>query len=424
MSLTPPPRRRPLWGAAAELFGGRTRESVVSGEPAPSTLTSEAAGDPGWRDALLDALPEPALILAGASRDEPSGWRFVAANSQARDTWRIVRPEGPLLTVLRDPAVLEAVALALFDRKAAETVHETPTVHERIWRVMVRPLGATTEAGEHRALLLLRDETDQRRADQTRADFLANASHELRTPLASLLGFIETLRGHARTDPAAREKFLGIMQAQAERMSRLIDDLMSLSRIELNEHIPPSGEADLAQVALDVVDALGPLAAERGVRLSPTTPPLGAAVLVGDRDQIVQVAQNLIDNALKYSRQGGEVRVEVLGEVSAPDLSAPRQEGRSRFWLLGLEHAPEQRFVQLRVTDTGPGLAREHIPRLAERFYRVEGQKSGERSGTGLGLAIVKHIVYRHRGGLLVESTVGEGAAFTVFLPRKPAITV
>ena len=414
MSMTPPPRRRPLWATAADLFGGRPRESAAG-----AAALTDAADGAGRRDDLLEALPEPALILAGAARDEPSGWRFIAANTQARETWRIVRPEGPLLTVLRDPAVLDAVARALFDRRPAETAYETPTVHERIWRIMVRPLDSEAGSDESRALLLLRDETDQRRADQTRADFLANASHELRTPLASLLGFIETLRGHARSDPAAQERFLAIMQAQAERMNRLIDDLMSLSRIELNEHIPPSGEVDLAQAALDVLDALSPLAAERGVRLLPNMPSLGVATLTGDRDQIVQVAQNLIDNALKYSRPGGEVTVEVLGDVAAPEGASPRLEGRSRFWLLGLEHAPEQRFVQLRVTDSGPGLAREHIPRLAERFYRVEGQKSGERSGTGLGLAIVKHIVNRHHGGLLVESTVGEGAAFTVVLPRK-----
>jgi two-component system phosphate regulon sensor histidine kinase PhoR len=268
--------------------------------------------------------------------------------------------------------------------------------------------------------VMLRDETDIRRADRTRADFLANASHELRTPLASLLGFIETLRGHARQDPAAREKFLGIMQSQAERMSRLIDDLMSLSRIELNEHIPPSGEADVALAALDVLDAIAPLAADKGVRVEQTIPPPGQAMISGDRDQLVQVAQNLVENALKYSTAGCKVQVEVAAGIGSPEPQPTRFEGRSRFWLLSPEHAPEQRYVTLRVTDFGPGLAREHLPRLAERFYRVEGQKSGERSGTGLGLAIVKHIVSRHHGALLVESTPGEGSTFTVFFQQGP----
>jgi two-component system phosphate regulon sensor histidine kinase PhoR len=268
---------------------------------------------------------------------------------------------------------------------------------------------------ERTALLILRDETDARRAERTRVDFLANASHELRTPLASLVGFIETLRGHARTDEAAREKFLRIMQGQAERMSRLIDDLMNLSRIELNEHVPPGGEADVTQAALDVLDAVAPLAAEQGVRLVSELPPVGEAVIAGDRDQVIQVMQNLVDNALKYTPAGGEVQVRAEAGVLAADRP---ERGEGRLWLLSPAHDARQRYVALSVKDAGPGIEREHLPRLAERFYRVEGQKSGERAGTGLGLALVKHIVNRHRGGLLVESRPGEGALFTVFLPQ------
>jgi two-component system phosphate regulon sensor histidine kinase PhoR len=254
-----------------------------------------------------------------------------------------------------------------------------------------------------------------------RADFLANASHELRTPLASLSGFIETLRGHAREDEAARDRFLAIMAAQADRMSRLIADLLSLSRIELNEHIAPSGVVDLNQSVRDVLDAMGPLARGGGPRIESRLAKDGAAEVQGDRDQIIQVVQNLVDNAVKYAGPDGHVTIETFGEVELDALTALRRANGSRLTLLGPEHAPEERFGMLAVTDSGPGIARENLPRLTERFYRVEGQKSGERSGTGLGLAIVKHIINRHKGGLAVESALGEGTTFTALFPIAKA---
>src|SRR5690606_28214069 len=223
-----------------------------------------------------------------------------------------------------------------------------------------------------------------------------NASHELRTPLASLIGFIDTLRGHARGDEAARERFLGIMQTQAERMSRLIDDLMSLSRIELNENVRPAGEVDLTTAVRDVVDALGPLAQAQGVTIE-TSLPARAAAVTGDRDQIIQVIQNLADNALKYSPAGGALSIEVLPDVSAEQAMAAVRPGAPRLPLVSPDFGP-LRYAAVRVRDAGPGIAREHLPRLTERFYRVEGQKSGDRLGTGLGLAIAKHVVSRHRG--------------------------
>jgi two-component system phosphate regulon sensor histidine kinase PhoR len=249
-----------------------------------------------------------------------------------------------------------------------------------------------------------------------RADFLANASHELRTPLASLAGFIETLRGHAKDDVAARDRFLAIMSQQAMRMSRLIDDLLSLSRIELNEHIPPAGDLDLALAAADVLDALGPLAEERKVALEVRAPAAGQAVVVGDRDQIIQVVQNLVDNAIKYAGSGGKVTVEVNADLGIEQVTRA-QSAAACLSLLTPDRGHEVRYAALRVSDSGPGIAREFLPRLSERFYRVEGQKGGY-AGTGLGLAIVKHIINRHRGGLMVESAEGEGAAFTAYFPR------
>jgi two-component system phosphate regulon sensor histidine kinase PhoR len=284
-------------------------------------------------------------------------------------------------------------------------------------RVFCRPLPASN--GERETVVTVRDETDARRSERMRADFLANASHELRTPLASVKGFIETLQNHAKDDPGAREKFLAIMANQTERMGRLIEDLMSLSRIELNEHVPPEGKVETALVAGDVVDAVAPMAAKAGVRIELLTD--GPTAIEGDRDQIVQVIQNLVDNALKYSPAGATVTVEVLGDRGEDQVLAELDAERTRLPLTAAPHAPGQRFVIVRVSDQGPGIARDQLPRLTERFYRAPGQKSGEGSGTGLGLAIVKHIVNRHRGGLAVESAPGRGATFTVHLPARPA---
>ncbi|HYG28347.1 MAG TPA: ATP-binding protein, partial [Caulobacteraceae bacterium] len=193
-----------------------------------------------------------------------------------------------------------------------------------------------------------------------------------------------------------------------------IDDLLALSRIELNEHIPPAGQVDLAAAVADVVSALGPQIAERRVKVAFEPRPV---TLEGDRDQIVQVLQNLIDNAVKYTPPGGSVSIELLANLTLDEALAQRMEGAARQSLLTPDREAESRYAAVRVTDQGPGIARQHLPRLSERFYRAPGQKSGERNGTGLGLAIVKHIMNRHRGGLAVESAEGQGAAFTAFFP-------
>jgi two-component system phosphate regulon sensor histidine kinase PhoR len=206
------------------------------------------------------------------------------------------------------------------------------------------------------------------------------------------------------------------MQTQAERMARLIDDLMSLSRIELNEHIAPQGRVDLALAVTDVADAMTPVIRGKGVRIDWTAPSAGAATIEGDRDQIIQVIQNLIDNAVKYSSRDGVIRVAVTVPASG-EKPPPLDPEAARLALLAPDHRPGELYALLRVTDSGPGMPRDALPRLTERFYRVEGQKSGDRSGTGLGLAIVKHIVNRHRGGVSVESAEGRGATFSVWLP-------
>ena len=375
--------------------------------------------DPTLLDGVFEGLADPVMVIAGGEADDIAGRRIVLANAAARELLRIPREGALLVSALRDPGVLEAVDEALFGGLALTTDYGGTGAQTRHWRAITRPLPAAE--GASLALLVLRDETDVRRMELMRVDFLANASHELKTPLASLSGFIETLKGHARDDPKARDKFLDIMAAQADRMSRLVSDLLSLSRIELNEHIPPSGRVDLARAAGDVVDAVSILSAERKVRIELEADDITAPVS-GDRDEILQVVQNLVDNAIKYSAEGDTVQIVIRPDMTLDQASAPwsggnRGAGATRLPLVTPDRETGLRYAAVTVQDHGPGLAREHLPRLTERFYRVEGQKSGERAGTGLGLAIVKHIVNRHRGGLTVESEPGQGATFTAYFP-------
>jgi two-component system phosphate regulon sensor histidine kinase PhoR len=402
--------------------------SVATADLAPNAAAPAAPGDLGLLDGVFEGLADPVLVVSGGEADDIAGRRIVLANGAARELLRIPRDDGLLVSAIRDPAVLEAVDEALFAHVARVTDYAGVGAQTRHWRAQTRPLPSTD--GRTLALLVLRDETDVRRMELMRVDFLANASHELKTPLASLSGFIETLKGHAKDDPKARDKFLDIMATQADRMSRLVADLLSLSRIELNEHIPPSGRVDLSRTAADVMDAVSVLSADRavGIVVAGRDAP---AHIVGERDEIVQVIQNLVDNAIKYSPPGGVVEIAIRPDVSADEAAAAwagghRGEGLTRLPLLTPDREPGQRFAAVSVRDHGPGMAREHLPRLTERFYRVEGQKSGERAGTGLGLAIVKHIVNRHRGGLAVESAPGQGAVFTAYFPvarAKPSTT-
>ena len=379
------------------------------------------AGEPPPFASLINALPDPILAISATEPDDLTSRRYVFANAAAQELLRLDRGEGLLVNAIRDPDVLEAVDRALFAGSDAECVFETGGVQARTLRTYARPLGLALD-GRRLAVLMFRDETQMRQVERTRADFLANASHELRTPLASLTGFIETLRGHAKDDPIARDRFLSIMEAQAGRMARLVEDLMSLSRIELGEHIAPGDQVDLAACVRDVLDASAPIAERCGVKLRIKLPRKGAAVAPGDRDQLLQVIQNLVDNAMKYSPVGATVEVTLQAGLSPEAASAPYRPGVNRVSLLAPD-VPVAAYAALRVSDSGVGMPREHLPRLTERFYRVEGQKSGERSGSGLGLAIVKHIVNRHRGGMTVESAAGVGTTFTVYIPMQTQAT-
>jgi two-component system phosphate regulon sensor histidine kinase PhoR len=334
---------------------------------------------------LVDALPEPVIVVGNADR-------ILAVNAAALALFPTLRPDDLLVRSLRAPDVLDAVA------RARESGHEERATWlervpvERYFEVHVMPL--TEARAEPSLVITLRDLTETRRVERMRVDFIANASHELRTPLASLLGFIETLQGPARDDVEARIKFLAIMRDQAQRMTRLVDDLLSLSRIEQHLHLPPQTKVDLVAILRHIADTLAPLARDNDVFLSVEAP---ATVLVmGDRDELLRVVENLVENAIKYG--SGERGDNSPGTV---DIGLTVQETQ----------------CLLTVRDHGPGIAPEHIPRLTERFYRVDARMSRAKGGTGLGLAIVKHIVARHRGRLKIESSPGQGSTFSVTLP-------
>jgi two-component system, OmpR family, phosphate regulon sensor histidine kinase PhoR len=273
--------------------------------------------------------------------------------------------------------------------------------------------------GARYVLLTLIDGTEARRSEKMRADFLANASHELRTPLASIIGCIETLQGPARDDPASHARFLTIMHEQGQRMGRLIADLLSLSRIEINEHVRPTSQFDLRAGLLEAVEAIG--RSPRAAKAKLITEVSDSPVMVrGDWDQIQQLITNLIDNALKYGKQGGEVRISLeTGQerARAVVLAGRRWESAARLPLTSPEQDAGRRYAVLRVEDDGPGINPDLLPRLAERFYRIE-STAHLVPGTGLGLAIVKHILSRHRGGLIVETRPGQGTGFGAYLPQ------
>jgi two-component system phosphate regulon sensor histidine kinase PhoR len=347
------------------------------------------------RQNILDSLPDPLFILDHRRR-------IVSTNGAARELFEMERTAGPLVGrdlagIIRDPKVLEAADGALGQAKKAEAEFTLPSPVERTFIAAVVPLSSSVHDGAA-ALVLLHDQTERLKMDQMRADFVANASHELRTPLASVLGFTETLLGPAKDDPEAQAKFLPIMLTQAERMKRLIDDLLSLSRIELHEHTRPTEAVDVMQTLRNVIE----LIEKQGAGNKPVirvTADADAPKAVADINELYQVFFNLLSNAVKY---GGEKGVDI--EVSLSQSRPKGMPGRGP-------------CLKIAVRDYGEGIPREHLARLTERFYRVDNARSRQLGGTGLGLAIVKHITIRHRGALTIESEIGKGSTFAVFLP-------
>src|SRR5579864_2297586 len=369
--------------AVAALIGARGGGDKIgpASTPAPVARVDQPL------QALLAGLADPVIVLG---RDG----RVVGFNEPARALAPALRQGEPVSLVLRMPELSEAVTRAFAEAAPQRFQYSERVPLDRWFEAVAAPVGQGPNGKADMVLLSFRDLTPLRRVEEMRADFVANASHELRTPLAALSGFIETLQGSARDDPKAREKFLDIMQEQARRMARLIDDLLSLSRIELNAHRRPDSTVDMVPIVRQVVDALQTLARDRGVTVNVEAS--GPLWVRGDRDELVRVFENLVENALKYGATGRRVDVTAALESAATDGPAE---------------------VQVRVRDYGPGIAPEHLPRLTERFYRVDVRESRAQGGTGLGLALVKHILARHRGRLSIESTAGAGATFIVHLP-------
>jgi two-component system phosphate regulon sensor histidine kinase PhoR len=356
---------------------------------------------------LLEALPDPALLVDNQNR-------VVGSNSAARRQMQFEAQGQYLTSILRHPDVIEASRAALASGETRAVEYDALGQVERHTRCYVAPV---TWGLQRAAMLVFHDQTARISTERMRADFLANASHELRTPLASLTLLIETISGPARENAADRDRFLAMMQVQADRMRRLIDDLLSLSRIELDEHVPPSDRADLAAVINEVADTAATVAQERGVRIKVIAPD-APVLVIGERFQLAQVVQNLVDNAVKYTPASGEVVVEVAASGDREETCAKagrRWDEAGRAAILTPATIANRSYAYVRVEDAGPGVAKRFLPRLGERFFRVEREIGDERGGTGLGLAIVKHIVNRHRGGVLVESQQGKGSAFAVY---------
>ncbi len=340
----------------------------------------------GFGRALLEKLPTALILINDKGR-------ITYSNSAANALVPFIKPGNHFANMFRAPVFIELVNEVLADGEGREATFSIPG-QDRIFHAQIQALPQGSDFGEApHVIVQIEERTKERLAERMRTDFVANASHELRTPLASIIGYIETLQGHAKDDPQARERFLGIMASQATRMNRLIADLMSLSRIEMNAHVQPEDICDIHAIFLEVGAALQPVAEKADVLVEMRLVP-GMRMVQGDHDQIAQVATNLIDNAIKYGG-GAPVRV----SEAKPNEKYPR-------------------MVGITVEDQGAGISRNDLHRLTERFYRTSVAKSRSTGGTGLGLAIVKHIANRHHGELQIESNEGAGSRFTFWVPE------
>jgi two-component system phosphate regulon sensor histidine kinase PhoR len=373
--------------AAAALVPWRLHSAAVAREDVRGANPVEAPAV----SALVAGIPDPAVLLDRAGR-------VIHLNAAAAQLAPALRKNELAQFALRSPEIITALreAIATTEPRRATYLDHVPV--DRWMELVITPVPVpTTFGGTDKCMLMtFHDLTPLRRVEEMRADFVANASHELRTPLAALSGFIDTLQGPAKDDAKARERFLGIMHAQATRMARLIDDLLSLSRVELSAHVRPDTAIDLIPIIRQVADGLEPLARERQVVVEIDLPET-AVMIAGDREELLRLFENLIENALKYGASGGRVIVSLTSAVSG-------------------EGTPE---IRVKVRDFGPGIAPEHLPRLTERFYRVDVGDSRMQGGTGLGLSLVKHILNRHRGRLLIESVPKNGATFTACFPQQ-----
>ncbi len=346
---------------------------------------------------IFQNLPNPTVVVA-------NNRSIQFANTAAKTVFGSVLIGKDLALTFRHPEVLAAVDRCLSEGVSEIGEFSIPGPLAQVFELHTVPLHETHDHPEIDGciLLSLHDKTKAARSEEMRADFVANASHELRSPLSAILGFIETLQGPASADEKARVRFLGIMGREAERMNRLIDDLLHLSRLEIDEHIRPKGTVDISNCLRSVFDLLEPRAKSKNMTLT-VNQPSNLQSVNGDVDQLNQVFRNLIENAIHYGTEGTEVEVTIEQRTERPN-------------------APEN-GIAIHIKDQGAGIAKQHIPRLTERFYRIDNARTRGASNapisTGLGLAIVKHIINRHRGRLKIESELNVGSTFSVFLPSE-----
>jgi two-component system, OmpR family, phosphate regulon sensor histidine kinase PhoR len=376
------------WGARARRLLRRGPDRPMRPSVSSSLTFNTHEAGPGrveW-SIVLAALPDPALLLN-------QNLRVIEFNSKAAELFPHLSRGLHVTSVSRNPELREGISLMQDGAEQLAVALNERVPLERTLRATLSRLPKTdADPSAADLMIILQDLSEARQIERTRTDFVANASHELRTPLASIIGFIETLQVAARHDPVARDKFLGVMSLQAQRMKRLVDDLMSLSRVEMHTHIMPRDEVDLNGILDDLRQSLEPLARQEDVRIEIVGLERPAIVL-GDRDELIQVFQNLIHNGIRHGNPGGLVQV----------------------WV---ETGGQPAAVRVHVMDDGPGIAPQHLPRLTERFYRVDVATSRRKEGTGLGLAIAKHVINRHRGELQIASELGKGSTFTVELPE------
>ena len=356
---------------------------------ARSAETAPDAGDTqigAGVEKFAETLTEPCMIV----NDRVV---LVYCNTATRTLFPRAKAGDPLAFTLRDPDLVEAIDKAR-ETGQNQAIELHMTLPNDTWfRASITPYTPGNDEDRTFIVITLYDFTEQKRTDRMRGDFIANASHELRTPLTSLMGFIDTLQGPAARDEVARTRFLGIMRAQSERMSGLIDDLLSLSRIELRQHVKPTAEVNINHLIREVAESLEPRLKASGLSLRLDLPDMPVKVM-GDRQELFEAIENLADNAIKYGEGGEHIEI-----VVTP--------GASRS---GTHHA-------ITIVDFGAGISEEHVPRLTERFYRVDAESSRKKKGTGLGLAIVKHIVHRHHGELNIRSKLGQGTRVEILLP-------
>jgi len=353
---------------------------------------------------IIDAVPDPMICISETGD-------VTACNAPAETLLGSWIKQRSYAAVLRQPGLLDKIEATQSGGPASEARYErADQAGVSQYRVRITPLPATRPGARAVPILLhFADITHLREAEDMRRDFVANVSHELRTPLTAVLGFIETLRGPARHDPAATDRFLGIMEDEARRMNRLVSDLLSLSRVESQQRVRPTEEVDVHALLQGTMAALRPTAEDQGSTIelicdpapdtSQSTGQNGTYRVPGDRDQLMQVFLNLTENALKYSGSNATVTLHLGLQEGSGSLKGP--------------------LVCVEVIDRGEGIDPLHLPRLTERFYRIDTHRSRAMGGTGLGLAIVKHIVNRHRGRLRIRSEKGIGSTFSVLLPAK-----